>query len=205
MIEKLLIRKAREKDRGEINLRYDYCFREAYTEKEREEGRKELDTQRVIVAEFDNRVIGFGSYIPLALCPSLQRDMENILWYAQVKDILKDYLRRQQQCIGKVEVVVEFYDTLFTQQEIKVQENNFYLACLAVNPRFRKKGIREVITRVRIRLAQEEGARRLYVDCYGHSNKVSGLYAKLGFQPIIKVGPIYNDGASLCSSMGLSL
>ncbi|MBI2662162.1 GNAT family N-acetyltransferase [Candidatus Woesearchaeota archaeon] len=204
MIE-LLIRNVRENDRGEINSLYDYCFREGYDTKELEEVRKELDTQRIIVAEFDSRVVGFGSYIPLARSSSLYRDVENVLWHARSKgkDFLENYFRKQQQRIGKGNVVVEFYDTLFTQQEIKVEENDFYLACLAINPQFRRRGIGEIITRTRIRRAQEEGAGRIYVDCYGNS-RVSELYIKLGFQPIINVGPVYNDGASLCS-MGLLL
>jgi GNAT superfamily N-acetyltransferase len=209
MVEGLVVRNYENKDLEEILKIHCNTFLPINGEKEYQKSLERFKTQLksslVIVAEYEERVVGLGAYILLKEYPDIVEKVKLSLNLAQNYE--EKYLHytqmRTRQSIGKGRIVVDLFENQFTQPDFELNENDFYFTDLTIHANYRKMGIGSELILHRIKIVKELGARAIFVDCWG-GDKVHQLYEKNGFLPIIRLGPTYNDG-NASTTMGLLL
>jgi ribosomal protein S18 acetylase RimI-like enzyme len=161
---------------------------------------------RVLVAESNSKIVGLATYVFASERNSSRDGVQDAINYSwdmdeSVKNHLKNFLEGEQKKYGG-DVVVQYFSNGFTQEGKTVQDEDLIFTDLAVDPKFRRRGIGEELARKRINMARKHGSSAIYAQCLGEGG--SKLLSKLEFLPIIRAGPRYPDG-SACTVMGLQL
>ena len=166
------------------------------------------ESKNIIMALKEKELIGFGNFVQLHEFPIDKESLENALYWAQHNNKEdRDYLEKYYgECCDKFkrgQVVVEYFENRFTEENKKVLEKDIYFSNLVVHPNFRGQGIGNLLAKKRISIAKKRNAQTIYVDCLENSG-AENLYLKLGFNPIMRTGPTYPNGYSSLL-MGLEL
>ena len=196
----------RKRDLDEVLALHEIAFASIDEPKFQEWLREDLKARKAFVARLEDYVIGFASYTFMKDDSYSKRNIQFALGWARDKanepQLLKLMERRQEE-LGKGEASAIIYENELTKGNIDVLGIDMYLSELAVHPKFRWRGIGKALTRERIRLAKELKSSAIYVNCW-EGNTVSKMYEKLGFLPILRMGPEFKDGSAE-KEMGLLL
>jgi len=161
-----------------------------------EEFRENLRAKRVFAAYAAGKVVGFGGYRLMHDDHIMRASVQTALSWAKDKDnepLLLEMMRQEQEQLGKGEASVTIYENELTQKGVEVLDNDMYFSELGVHPEFRRRGVGEALTHTRIKIARELNCSAIYVSCW-EAGHVSKMYEKLGFFPILRGEPRYNDG-----------
>lgn len=164
----------------------------------RKEIENSLDIGDAVMAMHDGQVVGFESFQTIQVDPSKKEHIESKLYYAQhreYEDYIKDHYQKYAVENGVGQVVVEYFHNIFTQEKIKVFDNDYYINAIVVHPDYQKRGIGQMIITETISISNKNDVSTLYVDSIEKSGSES-LYAKMGYLPIIRLGPTHHDGSS---------
>ena len=157
--------------------------------------KKSLNSKRAFVASGSHRIIGFLGYRFVGENSETKNNFQRGINWARDKSLefeFLEFMREFHEEIGIGEVCAEFYENESTRSNLKVQDSDIHFSEIAVHKEFRGNGIGEELINRIIECAQESGL-AIYVNCWegGYS---SSLCEKLGFLPILRSGPRYNDG-----------
>ena len=160
---------------------------------------KTINNDRVLVARVNHNFVGFAAFDLMGENLKAKKSTQSALFWASSQvnyPALSQYAVRRFDEIKKGEIVVEMYTNNATSSHIKVRNHNLYFSELVVIDEYRRQGIGRALTLKRIEQAEILKSQAIYVSCYG-GGFVSKIYERLGFIPIIKLGPFYNDGHAI--------
>jgi len=199
-IDDVLIRPYQEKDLDTVVALFSDAFRPVdhlFFEVNLAFFRKQLRPDSALVAEASEKVVGFGTYFPLGHSQDLFSHFQYIIRISQnphLESILREQQEYDQPMLGG-EVVVEFFENDITQGESQLKNTDLYLSELVVDPSFRGRGIGPKITEEEIKLASQASV--AIAMCWDGEGRASfRMYRKLGFEPLLRLGPTYPDGNS---------
>ena len=156
---------------------------------------KELEDGRVLIANLEKRIVGFAAYDFV----SENNSIKNQLAFArdrECEESLRQYLKGNKEKYGG-EIIIEYFDNEVTNSENNVFcDEDMLITSVYTIPDFRRQRIAKALTTQEIKIAKNNGSKRIFVNCY-QGSEASKLYEKLGFLPIIKTGPNFFDGSSL--------
>jgi hypothetical protein len=155
--------------------------------------KEELKSGRLIVVFQNKSIIGFMGYTFLNENPEKKNEIELGLDPANLNDLKMGYgeIAKKLGC----EAVAEYFENEFTQGEIGPIDNGICLDNLVVRKKFRMMGVGTEIAKVGIELAIEHGKNLAFCQC-GERRGSEELFLKLEFYPILRTGPMYDDGSS---------
>lgn len=160
-----------------------------------------LRSLRTVVAVKAQELLGFciGGQIEkhslYADGTSYRDSLQRMLDWAHTSELrsqLEALMNEKQEDVGG-KVVVHFYDNDFLRGMQEVRDSDYALTDLAVFPKYRRRGVGTALLRREIDLAKESGAAVILGECW-QGGRVARLMRRLGFCPIIEVGPMYDDG-----------
>ncbi len=166
---------------------------------------EKVDKKRVLVADGEGRILGFAGYDLVSDFPNTLTGGESInnllnqeLEYARSPESRTSLLRgleARRSELGKGAVVAEFFANEFTTETFPVYPDDVYAMGLAVLTYLQGNGVGKALIKEREKVAAGLGASALYVDCWcgGRSPQ---MHLDLGYQPILKTGPEYEDGSA---------
>ncbi len=157
---------------------------------------------RVWVADSRDRVVGFASLEVFGEAPD---HLEGVRALVRTARSTLDVGRRRSSGVdlGWTQIVWQSFENDLTCGDLRPEPEDVYLTAMTVAAPFRRMGIGTALARHRIGLARELGARHVWVGCWEGGRAVH-LYEKLGFLPVVRWGPAYEDG-SIMRLMAFSL
>lgn len=156
--------------------------------------KEELKSGRLIVAFQNKSIIGFMGYTFLSKDQKTKREVELGLDPSNI-DAFRKYYGEIAEKLG-CKAVVEYFENEFTQGEIGPVDNGVCLENLVIRKKFRMMGVGTEIAKVGIELAIEHEKNLAFCQC-GERRGSEELFLKLGFYPILRTGPMYDDGSSV--------
>lgn len=164
-----------------------------------------FERDHILVANCGEYILGFGAYDFVENDSNNRIIVERQLKFARVRkyrETLLLHFRSSESSYGG-EVVLDYFDNVFTQSDRLVHDEDMVLTHLVIDTKHRKRGIGQALAEERLRIARQSESTAVYVECW-EANGVTKLYEKLGFHPIIRGGPTYRDGSAQ-TFMGLLL
>jgi ribosomal protein S18 acetylase RimI-like enzyme len=136
-----------------------------------------------VVAELDGQVVGFGCMERAG--PDL--DVQLRCLAPDVRAFLEPLAE-----LDDANVVIEAAPGRIVTR----QEGDVVLTAVAVDPRYRRRGIARALAVARLRLAARSGASQVFVHCVDGSGSRE-LYEQLGFEPLVRFRRHYSDGTGM--------
>ncbi|MDP3733593.1 MAG: GNAT family N-acetyltransferase [Nanoarchaeota archaeon] len=217
MINDIIIRHFKKKDKKQIAAIHREAFRHALGEENYQTYFKEdldrvLEDGNLVIAEHEKRVVGFAEYIRLGDSQYERETLEKWLgWVNQPhfanystealaihRAEFEKAFQEQRKQLGHGDVVAIVHENSLTQNLITITDNDFYFKELAVTEKYRRQGIGTKLVTERINIAREKEASLILVNCLigGDGAKVYNQH-KLGFLPIIEGSPVFDNGAGI--------
>ena len=102
--------------------------------------------------------------------------------YSKIKTLLELLIKfKLTQAISYLLVGAQVFDTLYTPN---LNEDDYYISVIVVDPTFRNQGIATCMLQEAIRIAKQIDCKRIVLDVNQDNTIAKSLYNKFGFQEI---------------------
>lgn len=161
--------------------------------------RKFFTRERTIVAVEGRDINGFCCYTffddAFLIEPDMKQSLDDCIFFDESVYRIKAKLIHNRNEFGYGRIVVDEFQNKFSRAKYKIQDKDAEISSLAVLPECRRNGIGRILVQESLQIARHYGSKAVFAHCW-EGNQSPLLFTSLGFSPIVRIGPMYNDGSS---------